>query len=865
MYCFSRLIWRSPVRSGIDALVRCQAILLTLLIATTSHAQSMWVNTGAGDWFTASNWSPFGVPDGSTYAIIANGGEARALLTGASVAASHLEVGTNDGSGTLTVDGRSLGLGSDLDIGEIVSSFATGPITVTSDGTVTINNSADVAIGTIGAGDIDLASTGATNGATAIGTGQLTVQNTASVHVFEDFDVAQTSADFGATASGTGSLLMADIGTLEIGNNFAVAKSGGAGRATAVATVDMNNLDTIFVGANFDVGRLSGSSSTGNSSQATLNISHANLQIGFANPLDLGSFNLGDAAVLGTQTASAIATATFDRAVVNVARNINIGRLSGGSTNSGTVVDGRLSLIDSATDTNDLNIGMVLNSTAGTSRGRLELVRSLMDVDDDLTLGDGAELVFSLAGTTRADGTGVPGQYGAMDADLAILNGRLIIELADGFTPAAGNQFQVISALMSTGAFDDIVLPALAFGHSWAVNSNSSGVLLTVVGPGLPGDYNANGRVDAADYVKWRKTLVGDYAVWRTNFGATLAAAGQSVPPIPEPQAWQIMIMTLMISAIPRRWPKTRRRATPAAVQGALARVDLTARRRHAAKVGFTLVELLVVIAIIGILSGLLLPAVQTSRESARRAECMNNLKQIGLAFHHHLQAHNFFPTGGTSHTKPPTYVNGTPLFGREQNAGWGFQILPYIEADTIWNSDAVTAIATPHKLFFCPSRRAPQTVSYLDGYLPPLTGGDLTHALCDYGASNLEGTGVVRRTDPVRISEIQDGTTHTLLVGDKRMNLAFLGEIQSDDNEGYTAAWDKDTMRTVNRAPEPDFMSQEVDEDGHRRFGSSHASGFNAGLADGSVQSIRYEIDPTVFQRIGNKSDNEVVSLDEL
>ncbi len=277
---------------------------------------------------------------------------------------------------------------------------------------------------------------------------------------------------------------------------------------------------------------------------------------------------------------------------------------------------------------------------------------------------------------------------------------------------------------------------------------------------------------------------------------------------------------------------------------------------------GFTLVELLVVIAIIGALIGLLLPAVQAAREAARRTECANNLKQIGLAFHNHLLAHGSFPTGGISHTLPPTYIGGAPVVGREQAAGWGFQILSFIEAETIWNSDAMTAIATPQRILFCPSRRAPQTVSYPDGYTPPLTGGDLAHALCDFAASNLDGSGAVRRIEPVRMSEIEDGATHTLLVADKRLNLAFLGEPQSDDNEGYTSGWDKDTMRSTERPPEPDF---EGDDDGHRRFGSSHAGGFNAALADGSVQTIGYEVDPKIFERLGNKNDGEAFSLDEI
>jgi prepilin-type processing-associated H-X9-DG protein len=287
------------------------------------------------------------------------------------------------------------------------------------------------------------------------------------------------------------------------------------------------------------------------------------------------------------------------------------------------------------------------------------------------------------------------------------------------------------------------------------------------------------------------------------------------------------------------------------------------------------LIELLVVIVIISVLIGLLLPAVQKVREAANRARCQNNLKQIGLAFHSHHDAVQYFPTGGWDWSTLPTYRNGAPLVGAEQKAGWAFQILPYVEGDNTWKGGQatndrdrmLTALGSTHNVFFCPTRRSAQTVVLTDdpflNLIPPPKPTGVTTALCDYAASNWEGTGVVKRYKPNRIADIVDGTSLTLLVAEKRLNLSRLGQIQTDDGLGYAVGWDDNTIRSTDHPPQPDYYGPDT-EDGDEVFGSSHPARMNAVFADGSVRTISYEIDPVILNRLGNKSDGQVVEWND-
>jgi prepilin-type N-terminal cleavage/methylation domain-containing protein len=283
----------------------------------------------------------------------------------------------------------------------------------------------------------------------------------------------------------------------------------------------------------------------------------------------------------------------------------------------------------------------------------------------------------------------------------------------------------------------------------------------------------------------------------------------------------------------------------------------------------FTLIELLVVIAIIGILVALLLPAVQAARESARRTECMNHLKQFGVAFQNHHDTFHFLPDGGRHWSNAPDYnANGKPEIGPAQRAGWGFQILPYLEQESLWLGAGGATSADRQRntisklvaVFFCPSRRAPNLLPPVGNWYAPA--GTFPHSPSDYAGSNHENTGAVIQNptfggSPVAsigFAALIDGTANTMLVGEKRLNFVLLGQYQSDDNEGYTCGWDHDMMRFTDREPRPDTRSG----NGEQRFGSLHPGIFQAVFADGAVHIIPYTIELTVFTRMGNRSDGE-------
>jgi prepilin-type N-terminal cleavage/methylation domain-containing protein len=134
-------------------------------------------------------------------------------------------------------------------------------------------------------------------------------------------------------------------------------------------------------------------------------------------------------------------------------------------------------------------------------------------------------------------------------------------------------------------------------------------------------------------------------------------------------------------------------------------------RCQSPAPFGFTLVELLVVIAIIATLIGLLLPAVQSAREAARRTQCTNQVRQMMLAMHGLVSSNGTFPTGGLyPWPEIEDFSQGGKAYGpSKQGLSWAFQILPFMEESSVHNLTTTSQITnTPVKMYFCPSRRPP-------------------------------------------------------------------------------------------------------------------------------------------------------------
>lgn len=323
-------------------------------------------------------------------------------------------------------------------------------------------------------------------------------------------------------------------------------------------------------------------------------------------------------------------------------------------------------------------------------------------------------------------------------------------------------------------------------------------------------------------------------------------------------------------------------------------------------RTAFTLVELLVVIAIIGILVGLLLPAVQSARESARRLQCSNNLKQLGLAFHNHHSTHKRYPSGGWGWSWIGEPDRGTD---ERQPGGWVFNILSYLEQENLRNlgvgmnaTDQAKAITTrlqtPVPFLNCPTRRRP--LAYHDGHTyraacstsikPGKSGrtdysvncGDLNRNEISSGPSSIKQgdgsmanpatetfdwsnfnaeTGISFRRSMVSTAHVKDGLSNTYMVGEKYLNpLAYTTGTDAADNENMYVGYDNDIYRSSHSSYRP--RQDTIGTANTFVWGSIHSGGFQMCFCDGSIRMISYDIDSTTHARLGNRKDGQVVDM---
>lgn len=317
---------------------------------------------------------------------------------------------------------------------------------------------------------------------------------------------------------------------------------------------------------------------------------------------------------------------------------------------------------------------------------------------------------------------------------------------------------------------------------------------------------------------------------------------------------------------------------------------------------GFTLVELLVVIAILMLLVAMLLPAIQKVRESANRVVCASHLRTIGQAMSLYLAANQQrFPTGGgdasynlgAGEKGMPRSLTaaGLPASRAEQDWGWMYQILPYMENDTLWRhrqgplspfilapygidipGDATVA-ETTIETYFCPSRRGPQALlaefgkramndyaGNIGAFTLYLENGHY-HSACANASGYKEGkpknpfrNGIFVKSrykfdnsykavdEVIHIRDVSDGMANTIVAADKRMNQSHYGSPQFGDVDGYVAGFIADTLRAGAKPPARDWENDDPNA-ASDRFGSSHPFSINVLFCDGSVRQVSYNI----------------------
>jgi prepilin-type N-terminal cleavage/methylation domain-containing protein/prepilin-type processing-associated H-X9-DG protein len=293
-------------------------------------------------------------------------------------------------------------------------------------------------------------------------------------------------------------------------------------------------------------------------------------------------------------------------------------------------------------------------------------------------------------------------------------------------------------------------------------------------------------------------------------------------------------------------------------------------------RVGFTLIELVVVVGIIGILVALLLPAIQSARESVRRAMCANNLMQLGVALGSYASAHRVFPPGVVNDTGP---IRNLP-FGYHHS--WVVQVLPFLGQGNLYQHfDLLESVYDPSN-----DTVAEFTIGTL--LCPSANGGGPNYAGCHHDAQApiaADNHGVLYLNSRVGYSDITDGPAYTILLGEIENagpNLGWVSGTRSTlRNTGQPLNEHVSARPPVGRRPVPTAANslsrsevleivQTLAENGSwpvelaGGFSSSHSLLSNFLFCDGSVRSVKQSIGSAVYRLLGNRADGEMIGSDE-
>ncbi len=334
----------------------------------------------------------------------------------------------------------------------------------------------------------------------------------------------------------------------------------------------------------------------------------------------------------------------------------------------------------------------------------------------------------------------------------------------------------------------------------------------------------------------------------------------------------------------------------------------------------FTLIELLVVIAIIAVLIALLLPAVQAAREAARRSQCTNNLKQIGVAIHNYHESIGTFPPGYISGVNPSITdacdqdAENSVSVDTGPGWAWGSMILPQIDQQPLYNSinfnlsvayhQNDTSSHTSLSVYLCPSDFGPSLVPVLADPPDPANAGSFSGSnivdqvargnyigmfglgeICAAsGASSQPNVGSVGtasgmffRNSRLTFANVVDGTSNTIAIGERSSNLSYVTWTARSINgwlgktsflEGGTDKFDPSPEECWTQVLGPAGL-----EDGNRTindpeahvedYWSRHPGGANFLFADGSVHFLKNSINPTPWRALATRNGGEVISSD--